>query len=1069
MQSIANKPAGLPTGPAYVNSGQFLSGAQNFGIGQASFTTVAGNRITNIYAASGAAVDVSNLEELLKWINGPEFRAIYRANLARRMPQTGNWFFGRFEFALFVREKGVVLWVTGLPGAGKTVLASIIIEYLEEAPSTLENCKNAVTVYAYLRYSERFTLHDILAGLLSQLVRSHDVVFEWIKTTAAYRNHKKLGDICTAADALELLRGAMRLFSRVFVVIDGLDEVDDMVKEGLLNAIPTLQANFLITSRPLEMFRCQVPDAVEISIQANLEDIALYVEETIKMSSRLKSILKDDIELKKRLQSQICEKSQGMFLLAHLQMDALVRGSRSVASLMKILNSLPEGVNELYRDCLERIDAQSKEDVELAHKVFALLAHSRAPLTALQLQHALAASLETLSFDTDDIVPIPLVLSVCGSLVVVESTNDWNLKDGDVVRFIHYTTQEFIKGVENSDIPPPQVLFSLICSIHLDAHLSDLQDPQNPQISEYHLPYIENRFLAYAYHYWGEHVELCKDQGGQGWCGPTSLIQLDCRLGKKTTCLFTGANLAMLFGFLRSTPSSASISPATHSREGQLDVIHPLATSTGDWMTKAAILQRILASAYDQLNTRDVLQGFTPLHRAVRFGCISMARQLLQFASSSPTGFDINHNENSSGSTPLHVACNYYSDHRVAKDNLIRLIASHPSVDPNIRDKDGKTVLAHFCQSDMDPPLNALLSFFPNIDLNVQDTGGHTPLHYACVWLSGDYPKRLISAFPGIAANLPELDRGQTAFMQICELGFTDTARWFLERNQPCDRNLVLQRDKEGRNALFLVSKPEENFELVKLLIDHGSDPTTDSPGNSTFLKWAKYPHRSGHRMALDLLLSRHPELDVLQRDDYGYTALMHALSPQTHSAGHPETASFVGHLLSSYTSRPEVDRDYANASDGQGRTALIRLCQQRFRRFTSTLDVLLSFPEIDIHIRDKHGLSALDYMLRNRPAHPKGRIGSLLSHHSWNPSIVRKAVVTALRMPAARDWRQTSLEWLELVKELFNCPRVIQAYDWDRQNGDPDIVILLALASRHKHRALLLPFLLRLCHERWR
>jgi len=100
--------------------------------------------------------------------------------------------------------------------------------------------------------------------------------------------------------------------AKVFVLVDGLDEATNEAKDGLMNILPTLGANILITSRPLELYATRTPGALHISIQARAEDIATYVEERVNGSARLVSILRSDVSLAELLHTRVKEKSQGM-------------------------------------------------------------------------------------------------------------------------------------------------------------------------------------------------------------------------------------------------------------------------------------------------------------------------------------------------------------------------------------------------------------------------------------------------------------------------------------------------------------------------------------------------------------------------------------------------------------------------------------------------------------------------------------------------------------------------------------------------------------------------------------
>lgn len=125
------------------------------------------------------------------------------------------------------------------------------------------------------------------------------------------------------------------------------------------------------------------------------------------------------------------------FLVARLQMESIVRKCSSVNSLFKHLDSLPSSVHDIYRHTLDRINAQPEEDAAIAYRIFLWLLHAR-PFqwkprwrlhqypTAEDIQYAVTMGPECAVFDEDNVIPLPLLLSMCGGLVIVEEVNRSN-------------------------------------------------------------------------------------------------------------------------------------------------------------------------------------------------------------------------------------------------------------------------------------------------------------------------------------------------------------------------------------------------------------------------------------------------------------------------------------------------------------------------------------------------------------------------------------------------------------------------------------------------------------------
>lgn len=94
--------------------------------------------------------------------------------------------------------------------------------------------------------------------------------------------------------------------------MDGLDEASDETKEALLEILPTLGSNILITSRPLPGLVFYVPDAMFLSIQALTEDIDRFVRSRIAKRPRLRALIKGNHDVINDICARVKEQSDGM-------------------------------------------------------------------------------------------------------------------------------------------------------------------------------------------------------------------------------------------------------------------------------------------------------------------------------------------------------------------------------------------------------------------------------------------------------------------------------------------------------------------------------------------------------------------------------------------------------------------------------------------------------------------------------------------------------------------------------------------------------------------------------------
>lgn len=173
--------------------------------------------------------------------------------ISRRQEGTGEWFFESSEFKTWLNGTRETLFCPGIPGAGKTMLASIVVDYL----SKMVQAEDVGIVYMYCTYRNRLeqTPIRLLASLLKQLLQKRGFIPEGLKKLYEHHIHKST---FPALDKVsKILHSEMDRYSKVFIVIDALDECadDDRAREILLSELNALQTthpmNSMVTSRPI--------------------------------------------------------------------------------------------------------------------------------------------------------------------------------------------------------------------------------------------------------------------------------------------------------------------------------------------------------------------------------------------------------------------------------------------------------------------------------------------------------------------------------------------------------------------------------------------------------------------------------------------------------------------------------------------------------------------------------------------------------------------------------------------------------------------------------------------------
>ena len=216
------------------------------------------------------------------------------------------------------------------------------------------------------------------------------------------------------------------------------------------------------------------------------------------------------------------------FLLAQLHLDSLV-GKRSPKAFRAALERLPKGsqaYDDAYAEAMERIEGQVADSQQLAKQALSWITCAKRPLTSTELRHALAVEINGVEFDDENLSEIEDVLSVCAGLLTID-------EESDIIRLIHYTTQEYFVRTWNSWFHDAQEDITKVCVTYLSLNAFDSGFCLTDKDFEDRLR--SNPLYDYAARNWGHHARAASTEVGQ------SVIDF---LGKETTV--SGSSQAMI-------------------------------------------------------------------------------------------------------------------------------------------------------------------------------------------------------------------------------------------------------------------------------------------------------------------------------------------------------------------------------------------------------------------------------------------------------------------------------------------------------------------------------------------
>lgn len=195
---------------------------------------------------------------------------------------TGEWVFRTPEWDSWLSKSDKrCLWVYGIPGSGKTVLMSHIINRIEHSCNQTTNNYRTCLVYYYCYFGHNQNeVAPMLRWVISQLSRKSDIISTRVYALVNTGIEPKLSDL------LDALEDALSAFVTVYLAIDALDETTHIM--DLLNALYTLatenrfqKLKLLVASRENHDIE-RVIRPVSISISLSNDFVAKDIHEYLK-------------------------------------------------------------------------------------------------------------------------------------------------------------------------------------------------------------------------------------------------------------------------------------------------------------------------------------------------------------------------------------------------------------------------------------------------------------------------------------------------------------------------------------------------------------------------------------------------------------------------------------------------------------------------------------------------------------------------------------------------------------------------------------------------------------------
>ncbi|KAK2784701.1 hypothetical protein FQN52_008929 [Onygenales sp. PD_12] len=449
------------------------------------------SRVTCIWKVLGE----TERGKILNWVSDTPYLDHHRVASNGRTKDTGGWLSKHGNYRQWeTSDESMILWLHGIPGAGKTKLISRAIDEFETRPDSV----GLAYFYCNRNESSRRQPENVIRSFVKQLStsRNGDAIPDTLekiyqKKQATGFASAKLSFEESEHLLLELVQG----YSRTVLILDALDECEENTRRALLKWFDRIIINqaqhlkILISSRRDGDIRHQLGKETNIGIEAtdNENDISKFVSERITESQDDRQYPIPDC-LQEEIVQTLLEKSQGMFQWAALQMAEILELELE-SEIRERLGRLPANLKDAYDEIYTKIIVSKGKKSEIAIRAFQWVMCASGPLTADVLVAAACQNPEEDKPSPVNDMDINYVLDACRNLIVVD-------RQSDVCRLSHLSVREYFEEHHwNSSRSNGNV--AKVC-------LSLLNDPDNWDLADTDTE--PSPLVLYAIRFWPTHV-----------------------------------------------------------------------------------------------------------------------------------------------------------------------------------------------------------------------------------------------------------------------------------------------------------------------------------------------------------------------------------------------------------------------------------------------------------------------------------------------------------------------------------------------------------------------------------
>ncbi|KAI0546002.1 hypothetical protein F4679DRAFT_439968 [Xylaria curta] len=457
-----------------------------------------------------------------------------------------NWILHHQDFQKWREGNGgQLLWISGDPGKGKTMLLCGIIDELDKARMNDGNI-NTAYYFCQANHSQLNKATCVLRGLIYSLLSRQREFLSYVREEIDQAGEERFQDLNGWA-SLSRIFGLLvdeihKRQQTTCLIIDALDECLDG-QAALLHWIAKLSSShvkILVSSRNWHSIESglsgathKVPLHLELNADAISGAVYDYIDHKVIELGHSKNL---DVKDQEAVRQYLKSNSNNTFLWVALICRRLNHENTHPWEVLETLQCFPPGLDELYsRMAMQFLDSK---DSKICCQVLAVQSLVYRPLSLTELPSYLELPAKLIPW-------LPKIIGLCGSFLGVRD---------DMIYFVHQSAKEYlidkmseslfqsgplaehytiavrsIKGLSRTlkqniyslpslgcrldsiDIPSPDPLYSIrYACVHWVDHLEDAKLMGEQDL---HDDGLVHRFLRIHLLHWFEALSLLRDVG----------------------------------------------------------------------------------------------------------------------------------------------------------------------------------------------------------------------------------------------------------------------------------------------------------------------------------------------------------------------------------------------------------------------------------------------------------------------------------------------------------------------------------------------------------------------------